>query len=141
METNLAVVNDEGNFMVKDSGKNTFCSWKPETLEEKTALFNSVNNPTSKLREMVNVPISLKHVFAERCEYVSDDGVVTPGVRMVLLDTEGKAYSSSSIGVFNGLQKLFSLCGTPDEWEVPITIVPRIIDRGVNKAVVTFDIK
>lgn len=124
-----------------ETRKTQYCSFAPKTQEERAAFFNLVNSPTERLKTCVNMEIKVRHVYAETCEFVSEDGEVTPGVRIILIDEKGKGYCAASRGIYNAVQKLFAIMGTPDTWTKPVTIIPRVIDRGTNNQVLTFDLK
>lgn len=102
-----------------------FCSVKAESEKEKVALYNATNNPTARLKSMINKPIKVKDVFVEVVQCVNKDtGEVRKCPRTVLIDDKGKSYTAVSLGVFSALRKLFAIFGTPDVWKEPITITP-----------------
>lgn len=141
METNNAIVNESGCFMVANSGHASYCSMIPKTPAERKAVFNAINSPSKSLRDFINKTIKLKHVFAEQCEFVDQNtGETVPGVRVVLIDEKGESYSTCSTGVFNGLSKLFSFYGTPDIWSEPVPITIKQITKSANKAVLVIEI-
>lgn len=138
-----------GNLIEADNGLKadlttavmSYCSFIPQTIEEKTNFFNAINNPTAKLRDAVNMELKLKHVYAESVDFVDEDGEITPGVRMVLITEDGKSYQTASIGVYNCLKKMFGLFGEPNVWKKPITIVPQQVSKKANRVVMTFNVK
>lgn len=99
---------------LEQSNKLVFCSMKAETLEEKKILFNAMNTPDKRLADCVNQQITIKDVFCETVEVNTADGFdkgVAP--RIILIDIDGVSYNCVSQGVFNALQKLFTLFGPP----------------------------
>lgn len=120
----------------------SYCSFTPQTREDKVRFFNSVNSPQKRLRECVNMEIHLKDIYAERCEFINrESNEVTPGVRIVFIDADGVSYQAASKGVFTSTQKLLQIMGEPATWEEPVTVVPKQISKGVNQNVLVFEIK
>lgn len=142
MEKQEMVELEGGMLFMPGTGRRSYCSVKAETMEEKAALFNCVNSPSDKLKDNINIPIMLRHVYAEDTEFTNaETGEVQSGVRMVLIDDKGKAYQSCSKGVFGAVSKLFALFGEPGTWDKPIKIVPKLMNVAANRSVVTFEIK
>lgn len=118
-----------------------YCSMNPKTDADKIALYNAVNNPAKHLRDFVNMPISLRHVFAEDCEFVNEeDGTVSNGVRVVLIDDKGESYSCASKGVVSSLTKLFAIFGDARGWKQPMTIVPKMVTKSATKNVLVIEL-
>lgn len=137
----LAIQNDNGCFMLAGSGMHSYCSLVPKNEEQQINLFNSINSPQKKLKDMINLEISVRHVFAEECEYIDKEtGESMPGVRIVLIDENGESYSTSSRGIFNGLSKLFALFGTPEHWKKAVKLKIRQVSVATDKNVLVFDI-
>lgn len=116
----------EGTSLVADltTAEVSFCSMIAETLDEKKALFTAMNNPTKKLDECVNMTIMAKDVYAESLQFVDEKtGEIQPGVRIVIIDTEGNSYGCCAMGVFSALKKLFKVFGMPT-WEEGIAVTP-----------------
>lgn len=138
----LMNVADEGNFLLDFSSKrNSFCTFNPTTQEEKIDFYNQVNTPQKRLKEMINMEITLKHVYAETITFIdTETGEGTPGVRMVFIDDKGVSYQAASKGVYSCTQKLFQIFGMPSEWKKPVKIRPREISKGPNSNVLVFEI-
>lgn len=122
-----AVMEDNNNFItdLTTPAEACFCSLSPSNEKEKIALYNATNNPTARLKSMINKPIKVKDVFVEVVTCVNKDtGEVKKCPRTVLIDDKGKSYTAVSLGVFSALRKLFAIFGTPDTWDEPITITP-----------------
>lgn len=116
----------------------SYYSGKTETAEQKKALFNATANAENKLKDMVNVPIKLKDVYVEPIEVINEKtGEASKCPRIILFDDKGKTYSCVSIGVYSTLRRLFATFGTPDTWDKPITVVPKLISKGADKNVLT----
>lgn len=109
-----------------------FCTMPTNTTAEKKALYNATQGNSEKLIDQINKQIRLAHVYAEptTAQYVQEDGEVVEkaGARMILIDTEGNSYRSSSAGIAQSLSRIFSIFGMPDEWEEPITVEVKRVD-------------
>lgn len=122
-----ATLEDDHNFITDLTAPTEacFCSVAAETEKEKIALYNATNNPTARLKSMINKPIKVKDVFVEVVQCVNKEtGEVRKCPRTVLIDDKGNSYTAVSLGVFSALRKLFAIFGTPDNWEKPITVTP-----------------
>lgn len=139
LKNEIAKVSDTGCFLVEGSSKASYSSIAPKTIEEKKAFFNAVNSPVRSLRECINMTINLKHVYAETCEYIDDDGVVTPGVRMVFIDADGVSYNTSSKGILNGITKIFTIFGMPNTWKSPLPVIIRQKSIAADKNVLIIE--
>lgn len=118
-----------------------YCSMHPKTNEEKITLYNAINNPVAKLKDNVNIPISVRHVFAEDCQFTNTEtGEVTEGVRVVLISDDGKSYSCASKGVVSSLTKLFAIFGDASTWKSPIIMVPKLVSKSADKNVLVLEL-
>lgn len=120
----------------------SYCSVNIQSAseEEKKRIFNCVNGDCQGLRDYVNKEILLANVFAESGNQVDEEtGEVKETVRIILIDSEGVGYATSSIGVRGSLSKLFQLFGTPDTWSAPIKVIPKQINRK-DKVILTLSL-
>lgn len=119
----------------------TYCSMEAKTAEDKKVLFNAINAPEMRLEECVNKEINLKHVYLETVEFIDEDtGLSTPGIRIVLIDNDGKSYGCASKGVASALQKIFTIFGTPETWEAPLKVCVREIRKSDKRKILTMGI-
>lgn len=119
----------------------TYCSINPKTEESKKMLFKAMNNPEKRLKDCINMPITVVDVFCEWVDMVNEStGEMVGGTRIVLIDKDGIGYQCVSQGIFSALKKLFSIYGLPT-WKNGITIVPKLINKGNNRSILTFDIQ
>lgn len=119
----------------------TWFSGTANTPEEKKALFNATSNPENKIKDFINTPIKVKDVFIEVIEVTNEEtGEASNAPRVILIDDKGVGYSCVSIGVYNTLKRLFTMCGTPDTWDKPLTVVPKLITRG-DRNILTLAVK
>lgn len=132
---------DDGNYTLSfNNAKVSYSSFQPETFSEKIRFFRAVNNPDKSVKDCINMTINLQHVFAEQVDFIDKKGAVTPGFRIVLIDTDGNSYKCASKGIFSSISKLFNICGQPDTWEHPVPIVIRMINKANDRSVLVFDI-
>lgn len=141
--TGLQAQENHGNALAKLGGsgnpKATYSSMNAVTHEEKLALFKAINDTDTKVADMVNTMINLKDVYAEQVEFVNEEtGELTPGVRIVLIDDQGKSYGCASAGIFNAISKLITLFGEPT-WEPPIPVKVKAIKKG-KKTIYTLSV-
>lgn len=142
MADELKVMNDEGTcFITEGSGQRSYCSLPASTDDEKKYLFNLINSPQEKLGDYVNMEIKIANVYAETCTYTNvETGEAQNGVRIILIDDKGKGYSSSSIGVFTSLTKIFKLFGEPHTWTKPIKAKVKQVNKDSTKRVYTLEL-
>lgn len=119
---------------------NAFCSAKAVTPEDKALIFNAANNPTHKVNDFINKKIMLKDVYAETLELVDEEtGELASAPRIVLIDENGEAYESVSVGMFSALKKLVAIFGEPT-WEPSIPVVVKQ-EKVKNGTMFTLDVK
>lgn len=142
IKNELMTTDDTGKYVLNfASAQQSYSSLVPKTQEEKVAFFNAVNNPTRRLKEMVNTEIELVHIYAETIEFIDqENGEETPGVRMVLIDKNGVSYQAASKGIFSSIAKLIQIFGEPKTWKQPVKIRPKEISKGANRNVLVFEL-
>lgn len=140
-----------------------YCSKQIITDEDKKAVYNATNGAAKALREAINVKIALKDIYIEPVTMEKTDANGNPvyatnesgepildefgepivktdiAPRIVLFDADGTTYGCVSNGVYNSLKKLCNLMGTPDTWEKPVVIIPKLVSNGKNQ-VLTFNL-
>lgn len=109
----------------------SYCSFKPESDEDRAMLYNGMNNPDFRLGNEVGQVIQVKAVYVEMVNLVKEDtGEVTTAPRIVLFDADGKSHVAVSVGVLSALQKLFIVFGKPTAWTAPL---PLMVKQITNK--------
>lgn len=132
---------DNGTLFNPATAATSYCSMAAKTVEEKKKLFNAINATGKQLKDMVNMDLDVRHVYAETVEFVDKaDGTVTPGVRMVIIDDNGESYQTCAQGVFSSLQKMFSIYGEPNSWKSPIKVKVKQLNRGDNRNVLYLEL-
>lgn len=137
------VVMDDDEKMVADltTRRVSYCSLTAETAEEKTTLYNAMNNPQNRVKDCINETIALKDVFVEVVHCVNrETGESVAAPRVVFIDDNGIGYQCVSTGVFSALKKLFAVFGEPRTWEKPVNIKIKQLNRGTDKSILTFDV-
>lgn len=136
----LSIINDDnGNTMVAalTTARDQFCSLVANTPEEKMQLFNLINAPDKRVKDMINVPLPITDIYAETVECVNEaTGEIQVCPRIVLIDDKGNSYQCVSKGMLNALSKMFQIYGLP-HWNEPITIIPKLISKG-DRNILTF---
>lgn len=141
MANELMLTDDNSLEISLVNAQQFYCSYRPKTDEDKVKFFNAINSPSKRLKEMVNMPVKVKDIYAERCEFVNQEtGEVTPGVRMVFISDTGESYQAASKGIFTSTQKLLGVMGRPESWKKPVTIVPKEVSKGANRNVLVFEL-
>lgn len=112
----------------------------PKNDDEAAALFTAMNNPNKNISDCINQEINIYNVYIQSVEVednITNEIKLLP--RTVIIDENGVSYSCTSGGLFNALEKLFSIYGTPDKWKAPITV--KIIQVKVNRgSMLSFDL-
>ena len=115
------------------TGNGAYSSLKSGTMLEKARLYNAMSNPDHKVGDFINQTIVVKDVYVEAIELTDDDtGDTQIAPRVVLIDTNGKAYQAVSRGVFNALTRLIQTFGEPT-WEDGLPLRVRQISLGKNQ--------
>ena len=126
---------DEGFSIAVDmtTAQTQFCSMKAETKEEKTALYNAMNNPDKRLADCINMQIKAKDLYVEVVNCTNEEtGEVTACPRIVIIDEKGVSYQAVSIGIYSALKKVIQVFGAPS-WTDPVTLEVKQITKGSRK--------
>lgn len=146
MENELTVQNnmsmeENSNFIADLTATRVtaYTSMIPKTVEEKKKFFNAINSTEKRLGDCINKVIKVKDIYVEvvKCKN-KDTGEETECPRTVLVDDKGVSYQAVSLGVFNGLRKIFQIFGMPNEWEKPLPLMVKQLTKGERK-ILTFE--
>lgn len=111
----------------------TFCSFHPETAQDKAKLYRAMTNPNHKLNECINQEIPLQDVYVELVNMTNNEtGEIQKVPRCVLFAADGQTYAATSTGIYNALRRLFAVYGVP-HWEEPIPVVIRQLQMGAKR--------
>lgn len=136
---NLAVVEQTLVTDLENQTKAFYTSMKGDTVEEKSKLFNAMNNPDKRISDMIGKIINVKDVFVEEVRFADEEtGEITYAPRIVVIDTNGESYQAVSVGVMSAFKKLFQLFGQPT-WTDGIPLEVKQVKNGKNN-ILTFAI-
>lgn len=138
----MMTLTEDGKYILDfSSAQASYCSLVPKTQEEKVNFFNAVNSPTKRLKEMVNLEVEVKDIYAETINFTDKEtGEIVPGVRIVLISPSGESYQASSKGIFSSVSKLLKIMGEPNTWKKPVKIRPKEVSKGADRNVLIFDL-
>lgn len=126
---------DEGFNLVVDmtSAQTQYCSMKAETAEEKTRMYNAMNNPDKRLGDCINMQIKAKDLYVEVVNCTNEEtGEVTACPRIVIIDEKGVSYQCVSIGIYSAIKKIIQVFGAPT-WVTPVKLEVKQITKGSRK--------
>ena len=124
---NLSLVPTEG------STNPSYCSFAPESREERARLYRAMTNPDHKISDCINQEIALTDVFVEMVEMSNDEtGEISRVPRCVLFAADGQTYAATSSGIYNALRRLSMVYGAP-HWDDPIPVVIRQLQIGARR--------
>lgn len=138
-----SVTMDDDEKMIVDltTRRVSYCSLTAETAEEKTTLYNAMNNPQNRVKDCINEVIEVKDVFVEVVHCTNKEtGEVEAAPRVVFIDSNGIGFQCVSTGIFGALKKLFAVFGEPRTWSAPVKIKIKQINRSADKSILTFDV-
>ena len=79
----------------------------------------------------LGVTIMLVNYLVTPVDLVDDDGTVNTAPRVVLIDSDGKAYHATSVGLLSALRSINNILGEPSTWPEPVSIKV-VSERGRN---------
>lgn len=124
MNNETAITTAKNPMEMIQGNVSSWCSVKPETMEEKKALYNALESCDVVLNDIVGKTIKLKDIFIQ--EYPRTDKEtgepISNGHRVILFDDEGKSYVTASNYFFVNLVKFINAFGEPNTWKEPIPI-------------------
>ncbi|MBO7731336.1 MAG: hypothetical protein J6S67_02235 [Methanobrevibacter sp.] len=119
--------------LFENTNRPFYCSVKTDSIEEKKKLFNALENCDLLLNNCVGERIIMKDIYVE--QYIdkkdeNDDGKVK--YRTIIFAEDGKTYVSTSYGIYNILNKIFAIYGTPDKWSegIAVEVAKRPVGNG-----------
>lgn len=122
---------------LKNPNGTFFCSIVDDgTRKSKVAIYNAVNNAEDDLASHINEVLEIVDVAAYPVELTDEvTGEIFTALRTVLIDKTGKAYSATSQGIANSLQRVFSIIGMPSWTAEPVKMKIKQVQtrNGMNK--------
>lgn len=96
----------------------SLCSIKAEPGDKKAAkaVFNAMNNPTGRVKDLINKKILVENVFIEVNDLLNEEtGEVDRVPRCVLITPDGESYTATSKGILNSIKNAYIAFG-PAPW-------------------------
>lgn len=131
--TNIANVTPETVCVFNDrSIGDTFCSFKPDSMEGKVRLYNAINNPDMRIADCINKTIKVRDCVIKAVKLSEERGNAanwtddTPGkerdgFRVILIDENGTSYNATSAGIYNSVATIRSVFGQL-HFDEPLTV-------------------
>lgn len=135
------IVKVELGSMLAAATGTTYCSVKADGDRATAAkVYNAMNNPEYRVADFINKEIAVQDILIETVEFPNEEtGEIERVPRVVLMSEDGKAYQSTSIGMFNAVKNASLIFGDAP-WKPALTFV--IKQRPVkNGSMLTADIK
>lgn len=150
MTKNISVTNSEALCVFNDKSiGEQYCSFNPDTIDGKIKLYNAINSPDERLKNVINMPLKVKDVVIRKVELVGrivndgtgdTDDTENPfttdrgreSFRVILLDVDGKSYTATSTGIYNSVCTLRSVFGGLHFEEGLNMVVKQISTRNGN---------
>lgn len=108
-----------------DTNAIPYCSFQPDTAEGATALFNAMSQAENAIKEFINMDIEVADVFVQGAVQVDEEtGEARETAKVVVFDSEGHTYATTSMPFYKTLCNLCTMIGPPDKWVSPIVIKP-----------------
>ena len=116
-DTEQSIVNG-----LTEEGAGVYCSFLPETLEDKAKMFNAMNGGDNTVKEANNKELHVLDVIVQPVQVQNEDGTQNTCPRVSLICEDG-VYSATSWGVYNCIKKLNALFGGL-HFETPVKLIP-----------------
>lgn len=108
--------------------------------EDKVKLFNAINSSENSLTDYIGQKLEITDMVAHPIKLADmQTGEIRELLRIVLIDTDGMAFSCVSEGVANSLQKIISIFGQAP-WEPALTMSPKEIKTKAGFKVLTIEL-
>lgn len=142
MSTELTTSNAKAEIVADLTAANAqYFSGNTDTKADKAALVNAIQNPDEQLRDHINEKIELVNIYIApvECESQEVPGETVTCPRVILFAADGTTYSCVSKGVYNALKTIVQTFGEPSEWDEPLTVLCKQINKG-DRALLTLKI-
>lgn len=120
ISTDVAVVRDVSHEMQALNGQRSdiVSTFETATNEQKMALFAAISD-AEQLSDHLNRPIAMTGFVASVVEFADENGEMQEGIRMVIVDKDGKGYGSMSQGINRAIKQIVGIFGDPQTWDSP----------------------
>ena len=104
-------------------GRNTFAtSIDRSTDEGQFTLLNALSD-AEQVADHLGETLTLKDYIAQIVEYEDTaTGEVMEGIRIIIVDDKGVAYSALSTGFYRSMMNILNVKGNPNTWDKPLPI-------------------
>ena len=101
-----------------------YISFQVDSSESQVKLYNAMNSPEYRVKDMINKPIYLVDAIMVPCTLADEStGEVYDAVRTILIDKDGHTYAATSTGIMSSVRNLFNVFGTL-HFDEPVKVVP-----------------
>lgn len=118
MENSLAIIPSQNSEL-----GTAFCSITASgNRTDDARIFNAINSPDYRIADYINKVISVENFAVEIVETVNEEtGETAQAPRVVLIDTAGKSYTATSVGMLTAIKNAVSVFGMAP-WEPALDI-------------------
>lgn len=108
MESNLAIIPSQNAEL-----GSAFCSIQATgDRASDIKVFNAINSPDYRIADYINKVISVENFAVEIVETVNEEtGETAQAPRVVLIDSQGKSYTATSVGMLTAIKNAVSVFG------------------------------
>lgn len=109
-----------------------------ETEENKAIVYNATTAPEFRVKDCINQDIELAHFAITMVDVVNKEtGEVNTAPHITLIDSDGKGYACTSVGVFNALRNIVQAFGLPDTWDHPRKFRIKQVNKSADVSYLT----
>lgn len=119
--------------LFENNNRPFYCSVRTESIEDKKKLFNALESCDLLLNNCVGEKIKMKDIYVEQyIDKKDENGEGKVKFRTIIFSEDGKTYVSTSYGIYNVLNKIFAIYGTPDKWTnaIEVEVSKRPVGNG-----------
>ena len=110
------------------------CSITPKAGDRNAAktVFNAMNNPTGRVKDLINKTILVENVLIEVSDILNEEtGEIDRVPRCVLITPDGESYMATSKGIFNSIKNAYQALGAaPWDGGIEFTVKQISVGRG-----------
>lgn len=112
----------------------SICSIKaePGNKAQAKAVFNAMNNPTGRVKDLINKRIKVENILIEVNDLLNDEtGEVDRVPRCVLITPDGDSYTATSKGILNSIKNAYLAFGeAPWEDGIEFEVKQKQVGKG-----------
>ena len=125
---------------LSENATSVYCSIQGGDRKTKAMVYNAANNPEYRVGDFINKVINVKDVLVEMIIMENEEtGEPQEVPRVVLIDSDGKAYQAVSAGMFNAIKNAIQIFGEPT-WDEPLPMLIKQVTVK-NGSMLTVEIK